>query len=286
MLDGLAKYQIRHFLQKQNAVHADHADCESNLMADIGLLQDQLPIGKVQYSAWQMSLVEQERLKERLHLYAAEVTATTQRQWCIENNVVMNITVPKQHAGHWISLDAASARGTRRTKVWLEYLLWLSYLNLAGEQAQGLQRIAIFSDATIVNTGLTSAQAKAHLLAWFKAYVYGQAEPLVLPAELLMTKKANSQDLLVMNAEQEVEWTRNEAGQWVLNSIDAVLKEWNKSDAFLTYSLDRTESSKKHRDWQFILQEQDATALLQHACDLFAYDLYQPIYQHQKVAEE
>ncbi|QOW44798.1 MULTISPECIES: exodeoxyribonuclease V subunit gamma [Acinetobacter] len=286
VLDGLAKYQIQHFLQKQNAVHADHADCESNLMADIGLLQDQLPIGKVQYSAWQMSLVEQERLKERLHLYAAEVTATTQRQWRLENNVVMNITVPKQHAGHWISLDAASARGTRRTKVWLEYLLWLSYLNLAGEQAQGLQRIAIFSDATIVNTGLTSAQAKAHLLAWFKAYVYGQAEPLVLPAELLMTKKANSQDLLVMNAEKEVEWTQNEAGQWVLNSIDAVLKEWNKSDAFLTYSLDRTESSKKHRDWQFILQEQDATALLQHACDLFAYDLYQPIYQHQKVAEE
>ena len=41
-----------------------------------------------------------------------------------------------------------------------------------------------------------------------------------------------------------------------------------------------------HRDWQFILQEQDTTALLKHACDNFAYALYSPIYQYQQVAEE
>jgi len=50
--------------------------------------------------------------------------------------------------------------------------------------------------------------------------------------------------------------------------------------------LTEMEWSKKHADWQFILQEQDATALLKHACDLFAYDLYNPIYQYQTVAEE
>ena len=279
VLDGLAKYQIRDFLQKQDTQ-------DQHNKADQALLQDQLPIGKVQYSAWQMSLAEQASLKERLKIYATDVTQTTQRQWRIQLDLVMNITVPKQVGQDWVSLDASSARGKRRAKVWLEYLLWLTYLAWGDDQSRVLKRIAVFSDVTIINEGLTSAEAKAHLLQWFKAYAYGQSEPLVLPAELLMAKKQKSNDLLVMNSNQEVEWGQSEAGQSELHAIDAVLKEWNKSDAFLPYSLDGTESSKKHRDWQFILQEQDTTALLKHACDTFAYDLYNPIYTHQKVAEE
>ena len=30
-----------------------------------------------------------------------------------------------------------------------------------------------------------------------------------------------------------------------------------------------------------VMQEQDAQALLQHACDEFAYDLYHPVFQFQ-----
>jgi exodeoxyribonuclease V gamma subunit len=41
-----------------------------------------------------------------------------------------------------------------------------------------------------------------------------------------------------------------------------------------------------HRDWQFILQEQDATALLEDACAQFSYQLYQPVFLHQQVIEE
>lgn len=55
--------------------------------------------------------------------------------------------------------------------------------------------------------------------------------------------------------------------------------------SYLT-NLTEMEWSRKHRDWQFILQEQDTTALLKHACDHFAYALYSPIYQYQRVAEE
>ena len=287
VLDGLAKYQIRDFLQKQNAEATDSQDITAHLATDMALLQDQLPIGKVQYSAWQMSLAEQDSLKERLRLYAPEVTATTQRQWRIENNVVMNITVPKQHAVNWVSLDASSARGKRRAKVWLEYLLWLSYLNLAGEQAKTLQRIAVFSDATILNTGLSSAEAKAYLLAWFKAYSYGQSEPLVLPSALLLATESKKTSLLLADNQGEVGWQSNEAGQQVLLDFDKLLKKWQESQAFnSSFSKENDESHQKHRDWQFILQEQDTTALLKHACDVFAYDLYQPIYQYQTVVEE
>ena len=272
ILDGLARYQIRDFLQKAE-LHAAH----DVAVKDMGLLQNQLPIGKVQLSAWQIGLAEQDSLKARLKRYAPEVTATTQRQWRIESGLVMNITLPQQKHSDWVSLDASSGRAKRRTKVWLEYLLWLSYLDLDTAQSTGLQRIAVFSDVTIVNTGLSSAQAKQYLLAWFKAYAYGQSEPLVLPAALLLKLSENNKTLT---------WVTEDSGRSVIEDFTVILNEWNKSDAFLPYDLTEMEWSKKHRDWQFILQEQDATALLKHACDQFAYDLYQPIYQHQTVAEE
>lgn len=272
ILDGLARYQIRDFLQKATLHSVDDATVN-----DMRLLQNQLPIGKVQLSAWQIGLAEQDSLKARLKHYAPEVTLTTQRQWRIESGLVMNITLPQQQRTDWVSLDASSGRAKRRTKVWLEYLLWLSYLNLDAEQSKGLQRIAIFSDVTIINTGLSSAQAKQYLLAWFKAFAYGQSEPLVLPAALLLKLTENNKTLT---------WIAEDSGRLVIEDFTVILNEWNKSDAFLPYDLTEMEWSKKHRDWQFILQEQDATALLKHACDQFAYDLYQPIYQYQTVAEE
>ncbi|KKW77238.1 exonuclease V subunit gamma [Acinetobacter sp. Ag2] len=272
ILDGLARYQIRDFLQKVTLHSVDDA-----AVNDMRLLQNQLPIGKVQLSAWQIGLAEQDSLKARLKHYAPEVTLTTQRQWRIESGLVMNITLPQQQRTDWVSLDASSGRAKRRTKVWLEYLLWLSYLNLDAEQSKGLQRIAVFSDVTIINTGLSSAQAKQYLLAWFKAFAYGQSEPLVLPAALLLKLTENNKTLT---------WIAEDSGRSVIEDFTVILNEWNKSDAFLPYDLTEMEWSKKHRDWQFILQEQDATALLKHACDQFAYDLYQPIYQYQTVAEE
>ena len=280
VLDGLAKYQIRDFLQKQGAGTPQH-------FADPMLLQDQLPIGKVQQSAWQMSVAEQDALKQRLKLYADEVTQTTQRQWRIQPDLVMNITVPKQAGQDWVSLDASSARGKRRAKVWLEYLLWLTYLALGDDQSRVLKRIAVFSDVTIINEGLTSAEAKAYLFNWFKAYAYGQSEPLVLPSALLLATEPKKSSLVLQNKDRIVEWSEGEAGPSVLVEFEKLLKIWRESQQFNSaFNKENDESNQKHRDWQFILQEQDTTALLKHACDTFAYDLYAPIYQYQCVAEE
>lgn len=294
ILDGLARYQIRDFLQKQSAHSA-----EDSWSQEIGLLQNQLPIGKVQHSAWQISLAEQDSLKERLQRYAADVTLTTQRQWRIDAGLVMNITVPQQAGQHWVSLDASSGRAKRRAKVWLEYLLWLSYLNVDVEKSKTLQRIAVFSDVTIISTGLCSEQAKAYLLPWFKAFAYAQSEPLVLPAALLLKPAENNKQLQWslgtieaglaehrLNEHGSNADTQHHVESMLIDNFVDLLNEWNKSDAFLPYDLTEMEWSKKHRDWQFILQEQDATALLKHACDHFGYALYQPIYQHQFVAEE
>lgn len=72
---------------------------------------------------------EQECLLERLHHYAPAVTQTTQRIWRIAKQLHMNITVPKSETRDWVSMEPSSARAKRRAKVWLEYLLWLAYLN-------------------------------------------------------------------------------------------------------------------------------------------------------------
>ena len=280
VLDGLARYQIRDFLQKQDLgkdILADQSVIH-NIEQLQNQLQDQLPIGKVQHSAWQISLAEQETLNARLKRYAAEVTRTTQRQWRIEDQLVINITVPMQAVKDWVSLDASSGRAKRRTKVWLEYLLWLSYLDLDDAQSLDLRRIALFSDVTVISTGITSKQAKAYLLAWFKAYAYAQSQPLVLPAALL---------LKLAEKNKALEWFENESGQMVIDNLGDLFKEWNAEGArFSSFSVEDNEATRFHRDWQFILQEQDATALLKHACEQFAYDLYQPIYQHQYVEEE
>lgn len=145
------------------------------------------------------------------------------------------------------------------------------------EQATQLKRIAIFSDVTLIQSGVNTQQANDYLRHWFKAYQYGQTQPLVLPAALLM---------LLAEKGKELEWHSDEMGKATIANFIDLRKEWDKSDSFLPFSLEEMEWSRKHRDWQFILDEQDTTALLQHACDEFAYDLYQPIYQYQIAVED
>ncbi|MCH4244176.1 exodeoxyribonuclease V subunit gamma [Acinetobacter gerneri] len=286
VLDGLGRYSIRDFLQKEvdySAKISDESLSENDLESQfMSQLQDQLPIGKVQHAALQLSLAEQKTLLTRLHLYADQVTATTQRQWRYSKDLSLNITVPyvdvnQNHVKDWVSLDASSGRAKRRTKVWLEYILWLAFLDLSDEQSRELQRIAVFNDVTVVCSGVSSNQAKEYLKQWFNAFSYAQTQPLVLPAALILQPAENNKTL---------EWEQDDFGQMRLANFKDLLKEWDKSDAFLTYSLLDMEWSKQHRDWQFILQEQDAKALLQFACDRFAYALYQPIYEYQTVAKE
>ena len=262
LLDGLGRYAIRHFLQQQDQ------------QAQPETLLDQLPVGKVQHSAWQQSIFEQEQLLERLHQYAPSVTVTTQQSWRIAQQLHINISVPKSNTTDWISLEASSARAKRRAKVWLEYLLWLGYLNL-GTSGADYRRIVVFSDQTVICEGVSSEQARQYLQPWFKVWRYAQQQPLELPAALVLNplEKAKS-----------YQWAENETGNMQLDekSQADLLKNWNDTGAFSSMDMTQNEACKVHRDWHFILQEQDAQALLQYACDQWSYALYQPIFQFQR----
>ena len=264
LLDGLGRYAVRHFLQQ----HEGEAKPE--------LLLDQLPIGKLQHSSWQVSVLEQQRLKDRLFRYASETTPTTQQVWKVNDQIYMNIRLPKNSAAQWVSLEASSARAKRRAKVWLEYLLWLAYLNM-GEGGEKLTRIVVFSDRTILCQGVSSNQARKWIEHWLAAWKYGQTQPLVLPAALL---------LKVAEKDKAHDWQANEQNQMCIEDMDAIYKDWHEDGKFTGFSVADNEATKMHRDWQFILQEQDATALLEQACTQFSYHLYQPVFWHQSVIEE
>ncbi|WP_447506900.1 exodeoxyribonuclease V subunit gamma [Acinetobacter oleivorans] len=262
LLDGLGRYAIRHFLQ------------QSEQQAQPEVLIDQLPVGKVKYSAWQQGVFEQECLLERLHHYAPAVTPTTQRIWRIAKQLHMNITVPKSETRDWVSMEPSSARAKRHAKVWLEHLLWLAYLN-EGSAGAEKRRIVVFSDQTVICSGVGSEQARQYLQPWFKIWRHAQQQPLVLPAALLLKP---------LEKAKAYQWeTTNQAEKAKLDekSYAELLKYWNETGSFTTMDMTQNEACKLHRDWSFILQEQDAQALLQHACDEFAYDLYHPVFQFQ-----
>ena len=261
LLDGLGKYAIRHFLQQQDE------------QTSAGILQDQLPVGKVQHSAWQQSRLEQQRLLERLQQYAAAPTLTTQRVWRISKQLQMVCVTPKQNVQDWVSLEASSARAKRFVKVWLEYLLWLAVLN--DDSATEKRRIVVFSDQTVICEGLGCEQAKHYLKHWLQLWQEAQQQPVVLPAALILKP---------IEKGKSYEWVEQES-RWVLveDSQKQVLKDWNDTGDFSGFDMTQNEACKLHRDWQFLLQEQDATALLQYACDHYSYALYQPIFEFLRV---
>ncbi|ENV10833.1 exodeoxyribonuclease V, gamma subunit [Acinetobacter higginsii] len=261
LLDGLGKYAIRHFLQQQDD------------QLSPSLLQDQLPVGKVQHSAWQQSRLEQQRLLERLQQYAPAPTETTQRVWRVSKQLQIVCVTPKQLTQDWVSLEASSARAKRFAKVWLEYLLWLALIN--SDAATEKRRIVVFSDQTVICEGLSSQQAQHYLKAWLQLWHDAQQQPVVLPAALVLKP---------LEKGKQYEWIELDSTQVLTEeSQKQVLKDWNDTGDFSGFDMTQNEACKLHRDWQFILQEQDATALLQYACDHYSYALYQPIFEFLRV---
>jgi exodeoxyribonuclease V gamma subunit len=72
-------------------------------------------------------LFDQQRLQSRLHDYAMQETPTTYRTWRLSSPLHLNIQIPEDDVQDWVSVQASSARAKRIAKVWLEYLIWLSF---------------------------------------------------------------------------------------------------------------------------------------------------------------
>lgn len=260
LLDGLKKYQVREFLLQHQSANAE-------------VLQDLLPVGKTQHATWQQSLIEHSHLQQRLYQFAETTTATTRQVLKLQDQLHISIQVPESTSETWVSLMAASAKPKRRGRVWLEYLLWLAYLDL-GDAGRNLRRIAVCSDKTLICQGVSSDQAKIWLHDWLEAWQYAKQNVLLLPAELLLKDEA------------KVEWVDLENGDMQVKDLDRLIKEWRKSDGFAGYRYDNEEWNIKHRDWQFILRDADSNSLLEQACLTFSYRLYQPIFWHQTIQDD
>ncbi|AOA57170.1 exodeoxyribonuclease V subunit gamma [Acinetobacter larvae] len=269
LLDGLGRYALRDFMVQHQQPEA----------LALPLLQDQLPVGKIQHSAWQMSQAEHSLLMQRLQRYGAAPTQTTPRYWQASPTYRFQIELPAAGQSTWLSLDAASARGKRRAKVWLEYLFWLAASDLAADQGTDWQRIAVFSDVTLQCCGLSQQQAQAYLQQWLAASTQAAQQVLVLPAALLLSAAEKNKAL---------HWQQDAQGHWQLAEWDDLRKQWQGDQAHFGAgpAAEDNEACRLHRDWQFVLQEQDSTALLDAACQQYSYALYAPIYQHQRVIEE
>ena len=75
--------------------------------------------------------------------------------------------------------------GKRRAKVWLEYLLWLAYLN---EGSAGTERRRIVVLVTKLSSVKVLVRSKLGSIynRGLKIWRYAQQQPLVLPAALLL----------------------------------------------------------------------------------------------------
>ncbi|ESK35508.1 hypothetical protein P256_02600, partial [Acinetobacter nectaris CIP 110549] len=209
-------------------------------------------------------------LLERLHTYADKPTETTQQTLCISEYVYLRITVPKQASEtQWVVLRLSSSQPERRAQEWLNYLLWLQYLDL-DEQSQDYRYIVVFSDQTMIYEGVSSAKACTLLKDWWALWQQAMVTPIVLPAQLLLSlSKKNKQP----------EWTEEKSLD--KKTWQTLSKHWNDPQKHnKAISADEDKASKYHQEWQFILQEQDANALLEKHCREWAYRLYAPIYEH------
>ena len=117
-----------------------------------------------------------------------------------------------------------------------------------------------------------------------QAWRYGQQQPLVLPAALMLATDKNSALILLegkKGEEQEVKWQENERGVLVLNQFDKLISKWTDPGDFAAFDIRQDEANQAHADWAFILRDQDSVRRLTQSCEQFAYALYQPVYSHQ-----
>lgn len=263
VLDGLEKHYLR--------------DQVYNFHAHQGVVSDLLPVGKLKDVMWKQISTEYQLCVDRLKTLVSSPVEEHAALLKVSDDLELLITVPTAGTKHWAKIQASSAYGDHRTKIWLEYLLWITHLNL-GDAGMDHKLSVVFTNADVECSGLSSNQAKDALAKWYSAWSYGRTEPLTLPAKLLMSFAEKGKELT---------WAYSEETQsWELNEIDDLVNTWTETFEFSeSFKFTDNKANKKHRDWAFILRNQDAVKALKGSCSKFSYDLYGLIGTHQKVVK-
>lgn len=268
-LNGLQKYAVRDYLQQQlKSTTANVSDDTYQL------LQDKLPIGKMQSATLQMAIDEYHWVAGRLAYYGGEITPLTQRRWQYDEQTQFLLLSPEQKdATQWVSLTASGCYAERPLVVWLEYLLWRA----STDTSEHLQRIALFKNNTLRVQGLNQQQAHAYLTDWLAVWRLAQQHPFVLPPALF----AN----VLKNAPQ---WAFDAQGRDDIENYDVLEKMW------LGQNFDKHSAVKNHQNkgcvlspnWALLLMNQDAKVLLNQFAEQYAALLYRPLAEHIDVVVE
>lgn len=268
-LDGLQKYTVRDYLQQSFIQN----ETELNVIQEAQLLQDKLPVGKMQITTLINLVDDHEELKQRLIHYGGVITTLTTWRWSYNDVFEFTLSTPiDTQATIWVSTTASSCTGERPLHIWLEYLLWRA----SSDHVQDLQRIALFNNKTLLMRGVTQQQAHEFLAAWLEIWQRAQQEVVVLPPALFAPL------IFETSGKNAVIWQLDATGKWYLENYAKIEEQW------LGKSYDRNSPIKNHDkkscvlypDWQLLLGQQDSQRLLNYFTEQYAAKLYYPMSQY------
>ncbi|OUY08885.1 hypothetical protein CAP51_04525 [Acinetobacter populi] len=293
-LNGLQKYQVRDYLQQsfnqlsgtisaddpvvsEDAAVSQHQSPDMTqydiAQFDIALLQDQLPIGKMQHATWQMAVGEYQLVAERLAYYGGQITALTQRQWNFNAQIQFRLYLPEDdQAIRWVSLSASKCRDERPLKIWLEYLLWRASSNAS----KNLQRIALYQNVTLILQGLTQMDAQHYLNDWLEVWTLAQQKPFILPPVLFANLFTD-----------RPKWAFDDQGRSYIENYKKLEERWLGQKFYQSGGFDQYQDKGCcwQADWALLLIDQDARVLLNQFTEQYAARLYRPLSEFIEVVE-
>lgn len=267
-LDALSRYVLRDAVQQQVKQPNEEQQNPIETVPAV-VLQDHLPIGKMQHASWHLVQQEQQYLQARLAKYGG-ITPLTVRRYQHDAQIEFQIQVPEQiDQFKWVSLATHSASRARPLQVWLEYLLWRSSV------AHDVQRIALFSNVSLKVQGLSQSDAQHYLNDWIEIWQIAAEQPVFLPPALLADMKT------------ELKWDFDDEQRPFLTNYGKIEEQWLDLQ-FKRFAFDPTENEAccKHLDWAVLLQHKEPQLELNKAIERHAYRLYAPLKKYVEVVND
>ena len=244
---------------------------ESDDATDLLLLQDKMPIGKMQNATWQQAQSELDQVLERLHNFGGQVTPLSTKTMCLDEQLQLNIQIPSdESATNWVSLTASSCHGARALSIWLQYLLWRAY----ADQADDLQRIALFKNMTLIFSELSQEKAQEYLQDWREVWTLQQNQAFALPPAIF-----------AQVGDKQLRFDIDDQGVEYVTKFKDIEKRWlgqNYYHAdFENAYIDQ--GSSLSPDWALVIAPDEAAKLLNLHTEQYAVRLYKPMLNHLKL---
>jgi hypothetical protein len=205
---------------------------------------------------------------ERLNDLGGQVTPLTTKTMRLDEQLQLNIQIPSDESDtNWVSLTASSCHGARALSIWLQYLLWRAY----DDQADELQRIALFKNMTLIFSELSQEKAQEYLQDWRKVWTLQQNQAFALPPAIF-----------AQVGDKQLKFDFDDDGVEYVVNFKEIEKRWlgqnyYHSDFENAYS---DQGSSLSADWALVIAPDEAAKLLNQHTEQYAVRLYQPMFKH------